>query len=254
MPSELQRVAQDLVDCLDRIPSMVDYLHRLAAKCRENAAMIAGMGSANPGAGNAAMLLDAAARACDEAAHYAAMAPPKARGWAEQMVSGARTADGPKPTSGGGTARVPDPGGQGSDDGFDPGELLKQLPKRDVGPGRRVKTRGTWHDDSGRNHPLVSGQHEEDYQAAQRHAERLGLVTPPYLLSTAADVELKFAMRMRREGITNARIVLNQKPCKGELSCHTLLKRFLAPGSRLTVYAPDFEYTYEGEAEADGDD
>lgn len=265
MPSDLQRVAQALVECLDQLPGIAAHLQRLAIRCRENAAMVAGLGSASPSARMAALQLEAAARACEEAAYYGAMAPPKARAWAEQMVSGGRVADSPRPIGDdGGTAGDPLPG-SGVDrvprsrddaepaDDFDAGEVLKRLPKRDVGPGRSAKTRGFWRDGSGRDHLLVSGRHEEDYKAAQRHAEKLELVISPHLLSTAADVELKFAMRMRREGVTNARIVLNQKPCRGDLSCHTLLRRFLPPGSRLTVYAPDFEYTYEGDVEADGD-
>jgi hypothetical protein len=36
MASDLQRVAQALVECLDQIPDMVSYLQRLAVRCRES--------------------------------------------------------------------------------------------------------------------------------------------------------------------------------------------------------------------------
>jgi hypothetical protein len=92
MPSELQRVAQGLVDVLDEVPRVVAYLQRIARQCRENAALVGGM-SNNPAARMAAIQLDEAARRCDEAAHYASLAPRRARVWAEEMVSGARVAE-----------------------------------------------------------------------------------------------------------------------------------------------------------------
>ncbi|HET6743914.1 MAG TPA: hypothetical protein VFH76_33475 [Kribbella sp.] len=84
MPSELQRVARGLVDCFDEIPRVVEQLLRTAARCRENAqvALIASRGQATV----AAQQLDAAARACEAAAHFLSMAPPKARGWAEGLL------------------------------------------------------------------------------------------------------------------------------------------------------------------------
>jgi hypothetical protein len=84
MPSELQRVARGLVDCLDEVPAVVAHLQRTADRCRENAqiALQASHGRATV----AAQQLDAAARACEAAAHYLSMAPPKARAWAERLV------------------------------------------------------------------------------------------------------------------------------------------------------------------------
>ncbi|TDO55135.1 hypothetical protein EV651_11599 [Kribbella sp. VKM Ac-2571] len=110
MPSELQRVARGLVDCFDEIPRVVDQLLRTAARCRENAqiALIASHGQATV----AAQQLDAAARACEAAAHYLSMAPPKARGWAEGLIGtpgpstnrpSSDSADRNKLTSGSGT-------------------------------------------------------------------------------------------------------------------------------------------------------
>jgi hypothetical protein len=279
MPSELQRVAQGLVAALDEIPRVIGYLQRTAQHCREQAGLVGGM-SGNPAAQMAAMQLDEAARRCDEAAHYLSQAPPKARGWAEQMVSGVRTAEpssrptGARPATGGGSppaagrrrghdsakpdekvSKAAKPASDQSPeppDDFDPyaREILERLPERKVSRGYSPKTRGIWHDDEGTDHDLVSGRHDPEFGDAQRHAERLGLVEPPYILSTAADVELKFAMRMRRDGIRRARIILNNRPCPGDLGCNKLLPSFLPPGSQLTVYGPDgFKHTYYGETD-----
>ncbi|MGH3736449.1 MAG: DddA-like double-stranded DNA deaminase toxin [Micromonosporaceae bacterium] len=126
---------------------------------------------------------------------------------------------------------------------------MAELPKRVFGPGQSAKTRGLWVDSSGQKRSLMSGEHEPEFREAQAHAERLGLVREPYKLATAADIELKFAMRMQREGITHARIVLNNRPCPGRLGCDELLPKFLEAGSTLTVHGPDgFKKTYKGEA------
>jgi hypothetical protein len=85
VPSELQRVAQALLEVLDEVPRVVAYLHSTARRCRENAALIGSM-SAQPSARTAALQLDQAARSCEEAAHQASIAPQRARAWAEQMI------------------------------------------------------------------------------------------------------------------------------------------------------------------------
>jgi hypothetical protein len=272
MPSELQRVAQELLATLDEIPRVVAYLHDRAGEYRGAAAWVGGV-SNNPQARMAAMQLDEAARRCEEAAHYLSLAPPRARGWVEQMVNGVRTAE----PSGGGTASRTDMGakrtspaeGRRAEDSstpealkgseaadedelpdFDPEPFRQKLPKRVVTRSYSPKTRGIWVDDQGNEHDLVSGRHDPEYQEAQRHAEKLELVHEPHKLSAAADVELKFAMKMRRQGIQRARIVLNNRPCPGELGCDELLPRFLPSGSELTVYGPDgFEKIYHGETE-----
>ncbi|MFF1820626.1 hypothetical protein ACFVWG_25195 [Kribbella sp. NPDC058245] len=88
MPSDLQRVARGLVECLDEVPGVLHHLQRTAARCRENAAV-----AAQGGATMAAHQLDAAARACEAAAHYLSMAPPKARLWADRLVGGGSGTD-----------------------------------------------------------------------------------------------------------------------------------------------------------------
>ena len=93
MPSDLQRVARGLVECLDEIPQVVAHLQRTAMRCRENAAMA--IAASHGQATVAAQQLDAAARSCEEAAHYLAMTPPKAKAWAERLVGGSRSSDRP---------------------------------------------------------------------------------------------------------------------------------------------------------------
>jgi hypothetical protein len=85
--SELQRVARGLVECLDQIPLVVEHLHRTANRCRQHAGAINQLCGDTPQGRDLALHLDAAARACDQAAHHAAQAPPKARTWAHTMIS-----------------------------------------------------------------------------------------------------------------------------------------------------------------------
>ncbi|MEV6415731.1 hypothetical protein [Kribbella sp. NPDC051718] len=93
MPSDLQRVARGLVECLNEVPAVVAHLQRTAERCRENAALAiaASQGQATV----AAQQLDAAARACEQAAHYLSMAPPKTKSWAERLVGAPRSSDRP---------------------------------------------------------------------------------------------------------------------------------------------------------------
>ncbi|TCC44149.1 hypothetical protein E0H75_35360 [Kribbella capetownensis] len=97
MASDLQRVARGLVECLDEVPQVVSHLQRTADRCRENAALA--IAASQGRATVAAQQLDAAARACEAAAHYLSMAPPKARAWADRLVGGGRGTDRPSPDS-----------------------------------------------------------------------------------------------------------------------------------------------------------
>lgn len=85
MSSDLRRIAQGLVESLDEVPSIVAHLQQTATRLRQQASWIADLSGANPYGRMAALELDAAARACDEAAHRAAMAPPVARFWADSV-------------------------------------------------------------------------------------------------------------------------------------------------------------------------
>ncbi|WP_406053023.1 hypothetical protein [Kribbella sp. NBC_00889] len=97
MASDLQRVARGLVECLDEVPQVVSHLQRTADRCRENAALA--IAASQGRATVAAQQLDAAARACEAAAHYLSMAPPKARAWADRLVGGGRGTDRPSSDS-----------------------------------------------------------------------------------------------------------------------------------------------------------
>jgi hypothetical protein len=118
MPSDLQRVARGLVECLDEVPQVVAHLQRTAERCRENAALaiIASQGRATV----AAQQLDAAARSCEEAAHYLSMAPPKTKAWAQRLIGDGTTTNRPdsasadrnKATGGAGDLAERDPQGR----------------------------------------------------------------------------------------------------------------------------------------------
>ncbi len=116
--------------------------------------------------------------------------------------------------------------------------------------GSRAKTHGLWIDDGGNEHALISGEHDEEYREAVEHGRRLELVPEPGTLDIAGHVEVKFAMHMRRTGVSHATIIVNNAPCEGRMSCDQLLARFLPLGATLTVYGPnDFKETYRGEDE-----
>lgn len=118
--------------------------------------------------------------------------------------------------------------------------------------GHSPKTHGVWLKDDGIQVPLISGRNEEDYEDVRRRADELGLVRLPAVMSTAADVELKFAAKMRREGIQKATIVINNVPCQGPRSCDTLLPLFLPPGAELVIYGTDgFKKAYVGKSDAE---
>ena len=253
MPSELQRVAQALLAALDEIPRVGAYLRDQAGKYREAAGWVGSL-SSNPQARMAAMQLDDAARRCEEAAHYLSLAPPKARVWVEQMVSGIRTAE---PAGGGianrpdGTARrTPPAEGQQDDDsskptsrksgdtagaddnqtnkdGAAPGtqpvqpaspdepdpfgpvarEILERLPVRQP----RDKTRGIWIDASGAEHDILSGA--DEYTAdVDRYMEEHQIRIAPGADTLGSHVEIKFAMMMRKRGLTDETITINNTP------------------------------------------
>ncbi|HEX5493674.1 MAG TPA: DddA-like double-stranded DNA deaminase toxin [Mycobacteriales bacterium] len=125
----------------------------------------------------------------------------------------------------------------------DPSRALAELPAWTRGD----KTRGFWLDEHGARRPLVSGEHEPWFERANQRAAELGLIGEGATMATAADVELKFATRMRQDGIREATIVINRAPCGGRLGCRRNLPDFLPDGGALTIYAPDgFRHTYYG--------
>ncbi|GAA0947840.1 hypothetical protein GCM10009554_44880 [Kribbella koreensis] len=258
MPSELQRVAQALLTALDETPRVADYLRRMAQRCRENAGYVGHM-SNHPAARLAAVQLDEAARRCDDAAQYLAQVRPKARDWAEQMVRSGRqghdrAAEGPKPravTTAGEDSSPERSRSQPTISDEQARDLFRKLPVRVERRGHREKTSGLWRDPDGNEQPLLSGidRHRE---MADRLALDKTLGDPPHTLAITSHVEIKFALMMRERGLTDETIVVNKRPCDGDLGCDQMLSRFLPAGGSLTVYGPaGFKRTYRS-TEQDG--
>ena len=120
--------------------------------------------------------------------------------------------------------------------------LRTQLPPP-VRPGTGQKTHGRWIAPDGAVHAEASGR-DENSAAAIRFFEQSGA---PRIPSAVTDVEMKLVAHMRRHQITSATLVLNNIPCRGPLSCDTLVPVILPEGSTLTVHGPDgFTKTYRG--------
>ncbi|MFF0264694.1 DddA-like double-stranded DNA deaminase toxin [Kribbella sp. NPDC004536] len=284
MPSELQRVAEQLFACLNEAPRAAGYLHDRARKCREAAAWI-GSTSNNPSARMAAMQLDDAARRCEEAAHYLSLAETRAKQWVEQMVSGIRTvepsgsatagrpldpdgsasprerrqgnsenrreADKPDKTAGAGDGTSPEAAVPDIDDG-EAWRLFAKLPVRRDQPGHREKTRGLWRNEDGTEDEWVSG-FDEWRDKADRFAVAEKIGEAPHLLQITSHVEIKFAMFMRERGLRRATLVINNRPCPGEAGCDEMLKDFLPKGAALTIFGPNnFKETYPKPTKPEG--
>ena len=91
MPSELQRVAQQLLATLDEIPRVVAYLHDRAGKYRESAGWIGSM-SNNPSARDGRNAAGRGRQTLRRSRTLPVPSPPKARSLVQEMVSGQRTA------------------------------------------------------------------------------------------------------------------------------------------------------------------
>ncbi len=284
MPSDLQRVAQALLDALHEIERIVPYLHDRARKYREAAGWV-GSTSNNPSARIAAMQLDEAARRCEEAAHFLSQARQPGVQWVQQMVSGIRTTEpsgstGERPHGPGGSAppadrqrddqeekpetrrpdKTTDAGDEASpEDGPPPRiseeegwRLFGKLPIREESAVSRPKTRGIWRDADGKEHPLASGQRSSDgtgddpyYQQVKDFMRENGIGRQDADPMVASHVEAKFAFFMRERGLMHETIVVNKVPCDGDFSCDTLLEKFLPAGGTLTVFGPGgFMETY----------
>ena len=234
MPSELQRVAQGLLECIDQVPTIEAALLRRAVRLRELAAQVAGMRSQNPGATTAALELDAAAQACERAAQVLSLVPAKARAWTEQMVSGARTADG---------SSAPAPVGSGEPRDLDVRrlELLPEWKKGDKTRGYRLGAPP--------GSRLFSGNDEYQQKARELIRERRLGPAPWHSLAIDSHVEVKFAIMMREHNLTNETIVINKIPCGPPEGCQDYLEDLLPPGARLTVIAPKYKHTFIGRRE-----
>lgn len=110
--------------------------------------------------------------------------------------------------------------------------LRRELPPpiKDTDSGR--KTHGRWIGPDGEARSIISGV-DDDSRAADELLHRLGVPRKP---ARTADVEMKLAARMVRDHIRHATVLINNVPCKGRLSCDTLVPIMLPEGATLTVH------------------
>lgn len=94
------------------------------------------------------------------------------------------------------------------------------------------KTHGRWIGPDGKVRPIMSGR-DEMSTAADARMRQLGMTRP---ITKTSDVEIKLVMEMLANGIEHATVVINHEPCKGRLSCDTLVPILLPEGATLTVY------------------
>lgn len=106
MPSKLQEVAANLVGSLQQIPGLVARLHRTARELREQAAWIRSITPIHRQPSQEAIMLEAVAKLCEDAAREANQVPEKALTWANAMVAGTSIHSRPPAVS---TSTSPDP-------------------------------------------------------------------------------------------------------------------------------------------------
>jgi hypothetical protein len=125
--------------------------------------------------------------------------------------------------------------------GAPPGnDLLAKLPERVGG-----KTSGIWVDEEGREHTLVSGEH--DWQQARNLLAELRIGPARGALWVAAHVEVKLAALLRHTTARHVTLAINNAPCDdGRWSCDRLLPRVLRPGQTVTIHWPAGTQTYRG--------
>lgn len=125
---------------------------------------------------------------------------------------------------------------------YEPAALLRDMPA--FPPVAPRQTHGRAIDRDGRIQSVLSGEktpgadtRDWRYTDGVKMARRLGLVPQKGKPNVAADVELKWALQMRRDGTTRSRITINHPdgPCRGQLSCDKLLPIWLEENAILTV-------------------
>ncbi|GLZ77939.1 hypothetical protein Afil01_27460 [Actinorhabdospora filicis] len=150
---------------------------------------------------------------------------------------------------GGGSSASAASGGSASEapgGAYDAEGTWRGLPAFPPKPPRHTHGSATGKD--GETVPVVSGEktpdgqtHDWRYVDGVKLARRLGLVPAKGKPNVASDVELKWALQMRRDGITDSQVTINHPdgPCRGALSCDQLLPIWLREDSRLTVHWRD---------------
>ncbi|MFS8104198.1 hypothetical protein LFM09_44515 [Lentzea alba] len=110
--------------------------------------------------------------------------------------------------------------------------LRRELPPPIKSTDSGRKTHGRWIGPDGVAQPITSGV-DDDSRAAGERLRQLGILMRP---TKASDVEMKVAARMVRDGIRHATVLINNTPCRGRLSCDTLVPIMLPDGATLTVH------------------
>lgn len=277
MTSDLERIAQGLIEYLDANPRVAADFSGAAAECQELASQVAELAVLLPEAAGVAQHLQDAANACAEAAHLAAGAAAVGRAWAVDAVGGgavgrqhiptaaARDANAGNTPTRAGEAGQDLPEGPRSpratitpveptsgaadrqdDDGV-PGEppsilggVSREILERLPDRAGAGKTRGIWLDAAGTEHDLVSGV--DQYTAEAKRLVISGEIdVPRRAVILASHVEVKFAMRMREDNLMDETIVINNLVCDGPYSCDEHLEKFLPVGAKLTVIVPGNE-------------
>lgn len=135
----------------------------------------------------------------------------------------------------------------------DAGSVAPIAPMRQPAPsfrppvqsGTGQKTHGRWFA-HGRDdvQPIVSGEDAESAEVWRALQEtRFPEKGPPI---TITHVETKLAVRMRREKIQHASVIINYTPCRQKWGCDNLLPVLLPEGCTLTVYGPNYRKTFTG--------
>lgn len=120
---------------------------------------------------------------------------------------------------------------------------------------RGTTTLGKWVDQKGVVHDLSSGKDDEWFDKVRQ----VSATFPPNqraAVRLARHLEVKFAVRMREQGLREETIVIDRPVCglgptdsTLPFTCDKLLPRFLPPGAQLTVVEHDgTRRTYRGEA------
>ncbi|SFQ22776.1 SCP1.201-like deaminase [Amycolatopsis arida] len=123
-------------------------------------------------------------------------------------------------------------------------------------PPGTVPARGEWLRSDGWTVRMASGDSDEHFRAGQRFVlDHLPPAKRP-AEQLARHVEVKVAMAMRREGLTDETVVIDRQVCgtrdfdrrrNYSFTCDRYLSEFLAPGARLRVVQGDGTIrVYEG--------
>lgn len=191
--------------------------------------------AANPSSARALDRLGQASEAIGEADGQAAVA-------LEDIGEYIEVVKGNAPGGGGSTSAT---SGGSTSGGFNPAPHLRDMPPF---PGADRKTHGRTVGKGGKVEQVVSGELDPEtreldprYVEGVKLARRLGLVPAKGKLTAAGDVELKWALQMRKDEVKRSHVAINNTdgPCEGSRSCDALLPVWLKEDSELTVHWQD---------------